>query len=86
MLFRSCCHHNPKLKSGSVIINNCAGCDRRFSSIYEGISTITFWEIINSMDIKLPNWNGLEVSVHDSCSFRKKPQVHEAVRNILKKK
>ena len=37
------------------------------------------------------SWNsgsardGLTVSVHDSCSFRQKPQVHAAVRNILRK-
>ncbi|MCG8484567.1 MAG: (Fe-S)-binding protein, partial [Clostridia bacterium] len=30
-----CCRHSPKLPSGSTIINNCAGCDRRFRSMYE---------------------------------------------------
>ena len=61
------CRHDPCLPAGSVIINNCAGCDRRFRKLYEGISTITYWE------------------VHDSCSFRCKPQVHEAIRSLLRK-
>lgn len=30
-----CCHHDPKLPHGATIINNCAGCDRRFRSLYE---------------------------------------------------
>ena len=28
-----CCHHDPHLPEGATIINNCAGCDRRFRSL-----------------------------------------------------
>lgn len=81
-----CCQHNPKLPYGSTIINNCAGCDRRFRSLYEGINTISLWEILDSIeDLPLPDYTGLVVSIHDSCSFRPKPQVHVAVRSLLKK-
>lgn len=81
-----CCQHKPEVEKGATIINNCAGCDRRFRSEYEGINTITIWEILNSIkELKLPDYSGLKVSVHDSCSFRKKPQVHEAVRSLLSK-
>lgn len=81
-----CCHHNPRLPYGSTIINNCAGCDRRFRSLYEGIQTISLWEILNSVEnLPLPDHTGLTVSVHDSCSFRQKPQVHAAVRSLLRK-
>jgi len=81
-----CCHHDPRLPEGSTIINNCAGCDRRFRSIYEGIQTISLWEVLDSIhDLPLPDHTGLTVSVHDSCSYRPKPQVHAAVRNILQK-
>lgn len=81
-----CCHHDPQLPAGSTIINNCAGCDRRFRSQYEGIQTISLWEILNSVEqLHLPNYTGMKVSVHDSCSFRPKPQVHRAVRSLLRK-
>lgn len=81
-----CCRHEPNLPVGATIINNCAGCDRRFRSEYKGLQTITFWEILDSMEgVKLPDYHGLTVSVHDSCSFRQKPQVHTAVRSILRK-
>lgn len=81
-----CCHHDPGLPHGSTIINNCAGCDRRFRSLYEGIQTISLWEVLDSVkNLPLPDYTGLTVSVHDSCSFRPKPQVHEAVRNLLRK-
>jgi len=81
-----CCHHNPQLPHGSTIINNCAGCDRRFRSLYKGIRTITIWEVLDTLeDLPLPDHTGLIVSVQDSCSYRPKPQVHEAVRSILRK-
>jgi hypothetical protein len=35
--------------------------------------------------LPLPTYEGLRLSVHDSCSFRKKPQVHAAVRSLLDK-
>lgn len=85
-LHSTCCHHEPKLPHGSTIINNCAGCDRRFRSLYEGIQTISVWEVLDSIEnLSLPNHTGMLVSVHDSCSYRQKPQVHAAVRNILRK-
>ena len=79
-----CCSHEPNLPAGSTIINNCAGCDRRFRTLYEGIQTISLWEILDTFPtLPLPNYNGIEMSIQDSCSFREKPQVHKAVRNIL---
>lgn len=81
-----CCHHDPKLPNGSTIINNCAGCDRRFRSLYEGIKTISLWEVLDSIEnLPLPDHTGLTVSVQDSCSYRPKPQVHAAIRRILRK-
>jgi hypothetical protein len=85
-LHKICCHHNPQLPHGATIINNCAGCDRRFRSLYEGIQTISLWEVLDSIEnLPLPDHTGLTVSVHDSCSYRAKPQVHAAVRSILLK-
>ncbi len=81
-----CCRHNPNLSNGSTIINNCAGCDRRFRSLYEGIQTISLWEILDSIEnLSLPNYLGVKVSIQDPCSYRPKPQVHAAVRSLLKR-
>ncbi|ABX41351.1 (Fe-S)-binding protein [Lachnoclostridium phytofermentans] len=81
-----CCHHDPQLPKGATIINNCAGCDRRFRSLYEGIQTISLWELLDQLpELSLPHYEGLTLSVHDSCSFRSKPRVHAAVRSLLHK-
>ncbi len=81
-----CCHFDPKVENGALIINVCAGCDRRFRSLYHGVSTISLWEILDSLpDLLLPDYDGLTLSVHDACPVREKPQVHQAVRNLLNK-
>lgn len=85
-MHKICCHHDPQLETGSLIINVCAGCDRRFSNLYEGISTISLWEVLDGLDtFKYPDYEGLSVSVHDACPVRTKPQVHQSVRSLLKK-
>ena len=86
-LHKICCHYDPRLEAGSLVINVCAGCDRRFSSLYNGISTISVWEVIDGLEdkFKYPNHSGLKLSVHDACPIREKTQVHKAVRNLLKK-
>lgn len=81
-----CCHHDPQLPKGATIINNCAGCDRRFRSIYDGIQTIALWEVLDRLpSLPLPRYDGLTLSVQDPCSYRPKPQVHAAVRSLLGK-
>jgi hypothetical protein len=85
-LHKICCRHEPQIAADSLIINVCAGCDRRFRSLYDGISTISLWEILDGLDaFEYPDYKGLKVSVHDACPVREKPQVHQAVRNLLKK-
>jgi Fe-S oxidoreductase len=85
-LHTTCCRHEPNLPMGATIINNCAGCDRRFRSLYEGVQTISLWEVLDAIPaLPLPSYAGLQLSVHDSCSFRRKPQVHAAVRSLLGK-
>ncbi len=85
-LHKICCRHDPQLEEGSLIINVCAGCDRRFRSFYEGISTISLWEVLDGLGtFPYPDYKGLKLSVHDACPVREKPQVHQAVRNLLGK-
>ncbi len=85
-LHETCCRHDPNLPYGSTIINVCAGCDRRFGTLYEGIQTVSLWEVLDGLDsFHFPDYNGIEMSVHDACPVRNKPAVHKAVRSLLKK-
>ncbi|QJW47894.1 (Fe-S)-binding protein [bacterium BFN5] len=80
----TCCRHDPKLQVGTTVINTCAGCDRRYRELYEGISTISLWEIIAESDnFPFPDYNGIEMSIHDACPTRTEARVHHAVRKLL---
>lgn len=86
LLHNICCHHDPQLEEDSLIINVCAGCDRRFRSLYQGISTISIWEVLDQTDMLVyPDYKGRKMSIQDACPVREKPQVHQAVRSLLKK-
>ena len=82
----TCCHHNPSYDSETLVINVCPGCDRRYRSLYEGISTISLWEILDSLeDIALPDYKGMKVTVLDACPTRTETRVHKTVRGLLDK-
>lgn len=85
-LHKICCRHDPKLPSGSTIVNVCAGCDRRFGTLYEGIETISLWEVIDELNnFPFPDYREMKMSIHDPCPVRNKPAVHAAVRSLLRK-
>lgn len=80
-----CCRHAPGI-SNTEIINTCAGCDRRFGSLYDGITTISLWQILaESKTFLFPDYNGLTMTIHDACPVRTKSEVHKAIRTLLTK-
>jgi len=80
----TCCKHEPKLESGTQIINICAGCDRRYRELYAGITTISLWEILaDSVSFPFPDYKGIEMTIHDACPTRTEERVHNAVRKLL---
>jgi Fe-S oxidoreductase len=82
----TCCHHEPKQPEGTRIINVCAGCDRRYRELYQGISTISLWELLaESADFPFPDYGQRQMSIVDACPTRDQERVHEAVRTLLKK-
>ncbi len=80
----TCCRHEPHLAPGSVVINTCAGCDRRFRQLYEGVSTISLWEMLTQdPTFDFPDYHGAEMAIHDACPTRSENRVHVAVRTLL---
>ena len=79
-----CCQHQPKLESGTRVINTCSGCNKRYKEDYEGISTISLWEILaGSKTFPYPDYKGMEMSIQDPCPTRSEVKVHAAVRTLL---
>lgn len=81
-----CCRHEPNLESGTQVINTCAGCDRRYRELYDGINTISLWEILaNSDSFLFPNYNGMKMTIHDACPTKTEKRVHDAIRKLLER-
>lgn len=82
----TCCRHEPDLPPGTQIINTCAGCDKRFSTLYQGITTISLWELLaESKKFPFPDYRGCDMTILDACPTRKKSAVHDAIRMLLKR-
>ncbi|PKN11606.1 MAG: hypothetical protein CVU69_11520 [Deltaproteobacteria bacterium HGW-Deltaproteobacteria-4] len=81
-----CCHHEPQLAMGSRVINTCAGCDRRYRELYEGITTVSFWEILASSEtFPFPDYRQRKMTILDACPTRDQVRVHQAIRTLLRK-
>lgn len=82
----TCCHHEPNFSNVTDVINVCAGCDRRYRELYEGVTTISLWEMLaESKSFPFPNYQGKEMAIHDACPTRTEERVHDAIRILLKK-
>lgn len=81
-----CCRYDPLLPAGTQIINTCAGCNKRFGTLYENISTLSLWEVLaESRIFRFPDYGGISMTIHDPCPVRSAPKVHEAVRKLLQR-
>lgn len=81
-----CCRHEPKLETCTRVINTCSGCDKRYRELYNGISTISLWEVLAESDtFRFPDYNGIKMCIHDACPTRTEERVHSAVRKLLKR-
>jgi len=81
-----CCRHQPSLPAGTEVVNTCAGCDRRFREQYEGVSTISLWEVLASSDsFPFIDYGGRTMTIHDACPTRSEDRVHIAIRRLLER-
>ncbi|MFN2355744.1 MAG: VTT domain-containing protein [Desulfopila sp.] len=62
----------------------CPNCYKIFRQYANGLAVTTVYETIHASGFKAKTQNdGTEISVHDPCALRYKPQVHQAVRGLL---
>ncbi len=82
----TCCRHQPNLSADTRVINVCAGCDKRYRELYEGVSTISFWELLaESDDFQFPDYAGKQLAILDACPTRDQVRVHKAIRTLLER-
>ena len=80
----TCCRHEPGLQPPARVVNTCPGCDRRYRQLYEGVSTVSLWEILaDSRTFPFPDHAGAAMAVLDACPTRDQDRVHTAIRTLL---
>ncbi|MCL1905485.1 MAG: (Fe-S)-binding protein [Clostridiales bacterium] len=79
-----CCHHKQSCPPGTKMIVACSGCARRLRKEHTGIEPVSLWQVLaEDMSIKLPDYRGIKMSVHDTCPTKHKEEVTSAVRRLL---
>lgn len=82
----TCCKHDPSCKEDTTVINICPGCDKRFRNDYQGIFTISLWEVLAEADFfSFPDYGGMTMSIIDACPTREQTNIHQAIRTLLQK-
>jgi len=82
----TCCHHEPNLPADTRVINICPGCDKRYRTLYEGVTTISLWELLaESEGFPFPDYAGRRMAIHDACPTRDQARVHKAIRTLLQR-
>ena len=80
----TCCRHETGLPRPARVVNTCPGCDRRYRELYEGVSTVSLWEVLAaSTTFPFPDHGGAVMTVLDACPTRDQARVHEAIRALL---
>ncbi len=83
---RTCCRHEPGLERGTRVVNICPGCDRRYRELYDGVSTISLWELLAERELfTLPDYGGARMTIADACPTRDQARVHVAVRTLIER-
>jgi uncharacterized membrane protein YdjX (TVP38/TMEM64 family)/Fe-S oxidoreductase len=64
------------------LLTACPNCNKAFSGTGEGLKVRTIYEKLNGLSFGSAAGSA-GVTVHDPCSLRFQPQIHEAVRELL---
>ena len=81
-----CCFNSPDLAEDTCVITPCATCAERYAKQREDISSLFFLaKLAESEDFPFPDYGGVSMSIQDTCSARKQPEVLEAIRRLLER-
>lgn len=82
----TCCRHVPPIPDGTIVINVCPGCDRRYRMEYPTPRTISLWEVVASDPaFTFPHYDGARMTILDACPTRDQDRIHMAMRTLAGK-
>ncbi len=81
----TCCFDKPSLPADTCVITPCATCAEMYAKMEDCTSVCFLNDLAEDADFPFPDYGGMEMSIQDTCSARKQPEVLEAVRKILQR-
>lgn len=72
------------LQQNETLITLCPECENSFAKKFQ-YNTISLWEVLDELPLRLPQLPHLTVSIQDPCPIRKKTNIHDVVRSLLHK-
>lgn len=82
----SCCFNKPELEAGTCIITPCTTCNNRYRTLYKDCQSSFFLSTLaESETFPFPDYQGIEMSIQDSCAGRTDEQYLNAIRKLLKR-
>ena len=79
----NCCLFAPQLDKGACIITPCVACHHQYAKNYQ---TIFFLDMLaKSQSFPFPDYQGIEMTIHDTCTARQDDFYLDTVRTLLKR-
>ena len=85
-LHTTCCLNRKESMSGSCILTPCVTCYQQYKKICPDAEPVFLLEKLLETDIfPFSNYQGMEMSIQDTCSARLDPKVLSVVRRLLER-
>ncbi len=87
VVIAGCCHLTNDLpKEGDTIVTVCLSCMRTLDELRSDIPQISLYEfLLTRKDLVFPDYEGEEITLQDCFRARGKHELHEAVRECLRR-
>ena len=84
----SCCFNTPELEEETCIITPCTTCNNRYRTLYKDkncTSSYFLATLAESETFPFPDYQGMNMSIQDTCSGRTDDLYLNAIRKLLKR-
>ncbi len=85
-MYYTCCMDKEKVVDGVTIVTPCATCFKLYADKVSQVDTLFLLEkIAEDENFDFPDYQGISMSIQDTCAARTQPMVLSVIRKLLKR-
>ena len=86
-VYPQCCKSETEIKETVALITGCPGCSYKFASRFPDAQVMSLWKVLSDTDFPFPDYQGMRMSIHDSCHARHRnsSEMQDSVRLLCRK-